>query len=204
MHNLSDLLTQRTSVSKYDPTYKLSPEVLEELVAIAATAPSAFNLQNWHFTAVTSEAAKQKLYQATYEQPQILEASAIFIVSGEQEAYKDAERRLGLSVQANIIPASIQKGWSAAALELHQENPQLRRDEAIRSASLSAMLLMIGAQAMGLQTGAMGGFDPEAVHREFGLAADAIPVMLVTVGKAREGNWSQKVRRPVAEILSVH
>jgi len=42
----------------------------------------------------------------------------------------------------------------------------------------------------------MIGFDAEAVHREFGLAEDEVPVMLLSVGPERPGNWAQKPRLP--------
>jgi nitroreductase len=47
----------------------------------------------------------------------------------------------------------------------------------------------------------MIGFDAEAVHREFGLAEDEVPVMLLSVGVAGPGNWPQKPRRPVGDVL---
>ncbi len=45
------------------------------------------------------------------------------------------------------------------------------------------------------------GHSAEAVHREFGLAEDEVPVMLLSVGPVRPGNWLQKPRRPVADVL---
>ncbi|MNC78592.1 hypothetical protein D3C75_1308350 [compost metagenome] len=47
----------------------------------------------------------------------------------------------------------------------------------------------------------MIGFDAKAVHREFGLAEDEVPVMLLSVGAELPGNWLQKPRRPVADVL---
>ncbi|WP_198001684.1 nitroreductase family protein [Chromobacterium haemolyticum] len=76
-----------------------------------------------------------------------------------------------------------------------------QRDEAIRSASLATMVLLLAAEERGLASCALGGFDAEAVAREFDLAADELPVMLVTVGRAAAGNWPQKPRRPVAEVM---
>ena len=49
----------------------------------------------------------------------------------------------------------------------------------------------------------MIGFDDEAVHREFGLAANEVPVMLLSIGAERPGNWPQKPRLPVAEVLDL-
>jgi nitroreductase len=49
----------------------------------------------------------------------------------------------------------------------------------------------------------MIGFDAEAVHREFALAEYEVPVMLLSVGRERPGNWAQKPRLPVAEVLNL-
>lgn len=65
------------------------------------------------------------------------------------------------------------------------------------------MTLMLSAQAMGLASGPVGGFDAGSVAREFGLTASDLPVMLVTVGRAAAGNWPQKARKAVAEVLTL-
>ena len=49
----------------------------------------------------------------------------------------------------------------------------------------------------------MIGFDTEAVRREFELARDKVPVMLLSVGAARPGNWPQKPRRLVGDVLDL-
>ena len=49
----------------------------------------------------------------------------------------------------------------------------------------------------------MIGFDTEAVHREFGLVEDEVPVMLLSVGPERPGNWPQKPRLPVGNVLEL-
>ena len=60
-------------------------------------------------------------------------------------------------------------------------------DEAIRSASLAAMNLMTAAQALGLASAPMGGFDAAAVCADFGLASTELPVMLVAMVPSRAG-----------------
>jgi nitroreductase len=74
------------------------------------------------------------------------------------------------------------------------EYPQRRRDEAVRTGTF-------GAAAMIYASTPMIGFDAEAVAREFALAEDEVPVMLLSVGAERPGNWPQKPRRPVADVL---
>jgi nitroreductase len=82
-------------------------------------------------------------------------------------------------------------------------NPTLARDEAIRSGAMAAMALMIAAQAKGLVSGPMIGFDPEAVKREFGIADRYVPVMLLAVGYPAPGNWPRKPRLGVDEVLAL-
>ena len=65
------------------------------------------------------------------------------------------------------------------------------------------MTLMLAAQAMGLVSGPMIGFDPAQVRAGFGLGADEIPALFVTVGRPAPGNWPRKPRRPVSDVLDI-
>jgi nitroreductase len=50
--------------------------------------------------------------------------------------------------------------------------------------------MIYAARSLGLGSMPMIGFDAETVHREFGLAEDEAPVMLLSVGPERPGNWA--------------
>jgi nitroreductase len=63
--------------------------------------------------------------------------------------------------------------------------------------------MIYAARSLGLGSTPMIGFDAEAVAREFGLAEDEVPVMLLSIGAERPGNWPQKPRRPVADVLEL-
>jgi nitroreductase len=81
--------------------------------------------------------------------------------------------------------------------------PQRRRDEAVRTATFGASAMIYAARSLGLGSTPMIGFDAEAVHREFGLAGDEVPVLLLSVGAERPGNWAQKPRRPLTDVLDL-
>ena len=55
---------------------------------------------------------------------------------------------------------------------------------------------------MGLGSTPVIGSEPDAVSAEFGLAANAIP-LLVALGDALPGNWPQKPRRQLVEVLQL-
>src|SRR3546814_8781625 len=101
------------------------------------------------------------------------------------------------------MPAKMVPEWEIPARDLYMEYPQRRRDEAVRTATFGAAAMIYAARSLGLGSTPMIGFDDEAVRREFGLAEDEVPVMLLSVGPERLGNWPQKPRLPVADVLEL-
>lgn len=195
-------LETRVSINRFQSGRPLSAETVAALVDQATRAPSAYNLQNWRFIAVCSDGAKARLRDCAYGQPKVAEASVAFILCGTLAAHTGLAAVLAPSVQAGIMAGRVAEAWVAQARAAHEHDPVLQRDEAIRSASLAAMSLVLAAQGTGLGSCILGGFDAAALHREFGLGADEIPVALVTVGYPADGNWPQKPRRPVPDVLS--
>lgn len=202
-HPALDLIHQRTSVNHFDPAFELDDATIAALVHHATQAPSAYNAQNWRFIAVRTQAHKARLCEMAYGQPKVREASVTFIVCGNLNPHLTLRQRLQPLVDAGQVDAAAADGMAAGAARSYADQPQMQRDEAIRSASLAAMTLMHAAQALGLASGPMIGFDPQQVQAGFGLGADEVPALLVTVGRAAPGNWPRKPRRPVAELLSI-
>lgn len=202
MHTpITALIEARVSANNYDSARGLDQQQIAELVRLATLAPSAYNFQNWKFIAVRSAAAKARLKTVAYGQHKVVDAAVTFIICGTLEAQRDLPRALQPTVDAGIMPQAMADAWVAMANGSHPGQPQLQRDEAVRSASLAAMTLMLAAEGMGLASGAMSGFDAAGVAREFKLGANEVPVILVTVGYAAPGNWPQKPRKALAEVL---
>jgi nitroreductase len=136
------------------------------------------------------------------DQPKVTEAAVTFIMVGELAVADVMADRLAGSVAAGFMPVEMVPGWEAAAKSLYFEKPQTQRDEAIRSATFGASGLIHAAQAMGLGTTPMIGFDPVGVSREFSLSDNEVPALLVAVGYPTEANWPQKPRRPISDVLA--
>ncbi|MBC7907971.1 MAG: nitroreductase family protein [Rhodospirillaceae bacterium] len=202
MHNIIQAIESRSSTNHFDTTRQISEADIAQLVRLSTCAPSAYNFQNWKFIAVRSANAKARLVAVSFGQQKIAEASVTFIICGTLAAHEQLPRVLKPSVDDGILPYSVFEEWIAMAAHTHIGNPQLQRDEAIRSASLAAMTLMLAAQGMGLATCAMSGFDAIALAQEFHLAVTEVPVILVTVGYSTPGNRPQKPRRPMNEVIT--
>ncbi|WP_347484330.1 nitroreductase family protein [Vandammella animalimorsus] len=126
-------------------------------------------------------------------------AAAVFIISGDLLGYQALAARLQPVVAAGQMDQATADGWAAFAQSAFHEQPQAQRDEAMRSASLAAMALMLAAAEAGWASCPMSGFDPAAVRQLAGLPESHLPVLLVAVGKAAAAQ-AQKVRAPVEQL----
>lgn len=200
--SIKNVINTRISVNNFQPNRPLEDDVIASLVDLAAKSPTAYNLQNWRFIAVRSESAKMRLKSAAFGQEKIINSSVNFIICGTLEAHKQLRSVLQASLEANIMEQKIVDAW-VMQIASYKDNLILQRDEAIRSASLAAMSLMLSAQDMGLGSCAIGGFDSTQIAYEFGLSSTEIPVIIIAVGYPTSDNWPQKPRKSLSEVLTI-
>jgi nitroreductase len=196
-----ECILSRSSAKYYDTSAVMTDEDIRELVRIGTCAPTSFHLQNWRFIAVRTPEAKARLKPIAWNQPAISDAAVTFIIVGQLADASTVPERLAAVVEAGIMPAHVVPEWENPARGLYDNQPQRQRDEAVRSATFGTSAIIYAARSLGLGSTPMIGFDPAAVHREFGLTEDEVPVMLLSVGPERPGNWPQKPRLPVADVL---
>jgi nitroreductase len=196
-----ECILSRSAAKYYDPAAILNDDQIRELVRIGTAAPTSFHLQNWRFIAVRTREAKARLSPIAWNQPAITEAAVTFIVCGQLADSSVIPDRLAPLVEAGVMPAEMVPEWEIPARNLYMDYPQRQRDEAVRTGTFGAAAMIYAARSLDLGSTPMIGFDAEAVHREFGLADDEVPVMLLSVGAERPGNWAQKPRRPLDEVL---
>ena len=195
-------ITQRISANHFDPTRALSAAEITELVEYATNAPSSFNIQHWRFVAVVRPEDKARLQTVAFKQQKIADAAVTFIVLGDLRGHEKMPEIVQRAVAAGQVDEQAAAGWAKGAARYYIDNEQLARDEAIRSASLAAMTLMLVAEAKGLVSGPMIGFDPAGVKREFDIADRYVPAMLIAVGYAAPGNTPRKPRLTADEVLA--
>ncbi len=200
MHSFSELLQQRASTNHYDSGRTLSQDTIQDLIDQATRAPSAYNMQNWSFLVVHSTAAKEKLLPIAYGQRKVLDAAATIIINGLSDGHATMQQRFKSLVEQDLLPAALVEQWAQGANRSYQNKPQAQRDEAIRSASLAGMTLMLAAQARGLATGPMIGFDAQALQQEFGLSEFEIPAIMITLGYPEPEQAAQKPRLPASSL----
>lgn len=160
-------------------------------------------MQNWRVVAFASKERKEALKAVAYGQPKVADAAVCFLFVGITNGYTETARLWQPMLDAGLMDQGSFDRLVGMATGMYQENAQFQRDEAIRSASLAGMTLMLAAEGKGLVSGPMIGFDPAGVAKEANLAENEIPVILISVGKPAPGNWPRKPRRPLTEQLEI-
>lgn len=194
----SEAVQQRRSIKSYQPDREISDAELKELMQEVVLSPSSFNLQHWTFIAVRSKDLKNKIQQSAWNQEQIGTCSILLVICGKLNAHEDAPEIY------KDVPEEIQGKVLPMIKSFYSDNDQLQRDEAIRSASLAAMTLMLAAQNRGLATVPMIGFDPEAVSKLVNIRANYLPVMLMPIGYKKDDPRPRDYRRPIDEVVKLN
>ncbi|MDX1260388.1 nitroreductase family protein [Exiguobacterium sp. K1] len=197
------LLAERRSVRHYDETFTLSQEDVQELIELTTAAPSAWNLQHWHFVAFHSEEAKQQLAPIAYNQPAISSSSVVIAVLGDLQANRNYNPVYGPAVEAGGMTEDLFDAIKGQVEGAYQSEAYAR-DAAMSNASLAAMQLMLVAEAKGLSTLAMGGFNHQLFTETFITDERYVPVMLIAVGKAVEDAKKRPaLRLPVDQVTTI-
>ena len=153
-----EIIKARHSVRKYKPNVKIPENTLNEILELAALAPSSWNIQQWRFLVIQEQAQKDLVKGIAYGQQQVSDASVVVVILGDLEANLTGHQIYDEAVAAGQLPAEV-RDTLVAQIDGAYTIEQVARDEANKNAGLAAMQLMLAAKAKGYDTVAMGGFD---------------------------------------------
>ena len=193
MTELKTIIEQRRSANNFIKGIQIKKEELMEMFELLKLAPSCFNIQHSHYLVVSDEEKKELLRDAAFKQYKVHTASAAILVLGDKEAYKDADKLYSGMLSLGMLSQDEYKDMLESINGLYQgRGKEFQRDEAIRNASLSAMMFMLIAKDKGWDTCPMIGFDPDKISEIFNIPEKYEPVLLITIGK--EDTKNQRLR----------
>ncbi|SHE93410.1 Nitroreductase [Seinonella peptonophila] len=182
-NQFEQVLHARHSIRQYQPDINIDQKELESMIELAATAPTAWNLQHWKTILVQDLQQKEQLFEAINHQQQVLDCSALFIILGDLEANRNADLVYQPMVEAGQLPADAYQKLKNN-IETAYQDQKTARDEAIANASLFAMQLMLVAKDHGYDTCPMGGFNRKLLIEQLRIPPRFLPVMIISIGKA--------------------
>ncbi len=184
-----ETITQRRSINFFDSTKKITDDQLRNLLDIANTSPSSFNLQPWEVIAVTTPEKKKILKELSFNQPKVEEASVILIIIANQLAVEEnTDRVLESWVKLGYMPKDEADKMKPMPLSLYQEKDSIKRIRfAEKNAAFFAMTVMIAAKEMGFDTHPMDGIDESGIKKAFNISDHKNIPLLIALGYKKDG-----------------
>lgn len=198
------LIEARRSASNFLKDNPIPQKDLNEIFELVKLAPSAFNLQHSKYIVVTNPEVKEQIRTAANGQYKVHSASAVIIVLGDKLAYKNTAAINEGLLMLGIINKQEYDLMIEDTVSLYEtRGDSFQRDEAIRNASLSAMMFMLAAKEKGWDTCPMIGFDPDKVKEILNISDQYEPALMITIGKEKiESRKPRGYRKPVSEFVS--
>ncbi|MGE7912372.1 nitroreductase family protein [Lysinibacillus xylanilyticus] len=200
------LIDKRRSANNFIEGIKMSEEDIRPILEDVKLAPSAFNLQHADYIVVLDEEKKEKVRDAAYGQYKVHSASAVILVLGDKEAYKNTATLNQGMVDLGIINSCELENIVNENTKFYEERgAEFMKEEAIRNASLSAMLFMLAAKNRGWDTCPMIGFDQQQMRALFNVPETHEIALMITIGKEKESSRRLRgYRKPVEEFATYY
>lgn len=149
----------------------VTDETLRDLYEIAKMGPTSMNQQPMRVIFVRSEAAKDRLEPALMPPnvPKMRTAPVTAIIAHDLNFYEELPR---------LFPPN------PAAKDIFEGNATAAQINAFRNGTLQGAYFMLAARAVGLDVGAMSGFDNAKVDEEFFHGTSLKSNFLVNLGFA--------------------
>jgi len=192
---LEQVAGHRRSIRRYRPDAVPERDLLD-LLRIASRAPSPWNVQPWRFVVVRSTDAKKQLRAAAFGQAQVETAPAVIVLYSDMA---DALSRVEEVQHPAWSPEQRAKTRDRILAHFANLTPDARNQwgRAITYTTLGYLLL--AAEAFGLGSSPMLGFDAAKVKAQFRLPEHAEVAALVALGFPDEPGLDP-YRLPVASI----
>ncbi len=149
--DLSEAIKGRRSIRKFKKQ-KIPDENITKLIEAASYAPSAGNIQPWHFIVAKDSTVRKKLAEAAYHQSHMEEAPAIIVVCADEKK------------------SSLGYGHRGKTLYCLQDTAAATQN------------ILLTACAMGLGTCWTGSFNEDEVREMVHAPVGVRPVVMISVG----------------------
>jgi nitroreductase len=197
---------RRYATKRYDDTRKIPADQWRALEEALLYSASSTGLQPWKFVVVTNPEVREKLLPKSWNQRIIVTASHLVVLAAREELGEEDVRRH----VANFVKIRNLSPDEAAQL-LERQSGILKRPglDAFRYASYQVYIalgnLLTSATLLGLDSTAIGGFEPDAYDEILGLKGTGYKsVVVAAVGyhAADDSNATlAKVRFPIEQVI---
>ncbi len=195
MHT-KEAIQSRRAVKHYDPQHRMTEDEITELLSLAILSPTAFNIQNWRFVVVRDAGMREKIRAVSWDQAQVTDTSLFIVLCADLKSWEKQPERYWQKA-----PKEVQDFMLPAIDHYYRDQPQVQRDEAMRSCGIAAQTLMLAAKSLGYDSCPMDGFDFDEVAKLIKLPQDHVIAMFVAIGKGTQAAWPRPGQLSLEDVV---
>jgi nitroreductase len=184
LKTMIQVLIERRATPHFKPD-PVPAEYLDAILHFAMQAPSGYNFQPWRFVVVREAENRKNLQKAAFNQPKVAEAPVIVVAFGVNDEWR--------ATIDQIYQEGVRRGLTNAEAAARSKQNALQFLGTIapavwvnRHTMIAVTTMMLMAEAYGLDTAPMEGFDPAAVRHVLGLPDNAEVVAMLAIGFGQE------------------
>ena len=179
---------------------KLPQDKVNKLLGMIRFAPSSFNIQPWKIIIIEEQKMKEKLLQASWNQPQITACSHLLVFCADKDIKGKIDMLEKQMLDAGAKPDSI-SGYVGMMRNLEKSlSDEQKLSWAQRQTYLALGNALNGAKSLGFDSCPMEGFNPEEYSKILKLPNNIVPSALCTIGYAKD-TQNSKSRFPNEEVF---
>lgn len=205
---LLQALNWRYATKRFDPARKIPDQTWNALEQALLLAPSSYGLQPWRFVVVQDKPTREKLREASWNQPQIVEASHLVVLARRTSmARADVDRYLERIAAVRSVPRESLADFARMMLSTI-ESPPPGMDLAVwtsRQVYIALGFFLSACAMLGVDACPMEGIEPARYDQILGLPAQGFNACVVATAGYRSAQDPvaalQKVRFPVEDVV---
>jgi len=200
-------LKWRYATKRFDPSKKVSEKDIDYLKQAISLIPSSNGLQPYKVLIITNKDIRDRLRDVSWGQPQISEASHIFLFCNftrlEPEKV-DAFIKLGAEI--NGYPPEASKEYADnLKIQIASKTPEQLSNWTAKQAYIALGALISAASELKIDTCPMEGFLPVEYDKILGLKEQGLTAAVICAVGYRShedsNQYLKKVRKPLGDLI---
>jgi len=164
---------------------KIPLEKIDELKELIRYAPSSFNMQTWKIKVIEDMQTKQKLLEATWNQPQVTTCSHLLVFCADKDLPGIIDK-----MHKELLKSSDESSIRGY-IDMMNGFVKNMSDEDMLNYAKNQVFIALGnaingAKSLGFDSCPMGGFNPLQYSKILKLPDNLVPTVLCAVGVAAD------------------
>lgn len=183
----------------FDDNKKIPEEDIRFVLETGRLSPSSFGLEQWKFLVTQNQNFKNKLCAASFDQPQLSTCSHVVIILAKKGLYNAGSEHVVKMFKRWNYPEETYKVMIDLHAALVGNVDQVQW--AIEQCNFAASNMMTSAAMIGIDSCAIGGFEPDKVKDILNIDSEKYELALMIPFGYRCNPQPPKARLPFDEVV---